>query len=405
MKRQSILQVFLGLLLAGMVLAAPLYDGLVRVTDVDGSIAIDLRYATADNFTGRQVYPHAVAVLRQETALKLAAANSEFKASGYRLKLWDAYRPPAVQEIFWRLVPDERYVANPASGSRHSRGGAVDVTLVDAGGQEIIMPSAFDDFSGRAARQSPAATSGEAANNMAYLTTVMMRHGFRPIDSEWWHFEDSEAAGFPLADVGLEMFVDVPAALAKLEPGTKQALVVAAEPAGGYKTHLTAWEYDENGWRQAFDRLAAVIGRGGLAASGEKREGDGKTPAGIYSLGTAFGYGENFAGAMPYRQATADDYWVDDPLSPLYNQWVQGRPAARSFERMKRDDDCYKYGIVVEYNTRPVTAGLGSAIFVHVWRGPDEPTAGCVALAEGDLVRLLAWLDPGKRPVIILGGR
>lgn len=384
-----------------MVLAASPGD-LVRVADVDESIVIDLQYATADNFTGQQVYPHAVAVLRRDTADKLAAANSEFKQSGHRLKLWDAYRPPAVQQVFWRLVPDERYVANPASGSRHSRGGAVDVTLVNAAGRELIMPSAFDDFTGRADRRSPADNT-EAANNMAYLTAVMTRHGFRTIDSEWWHYEDSAATGFAPVDVSLDEFIDMPAALGRLEPGIKQALVVAAKTDGGFAAQLTAWEYGENGWRQAFDRLPAVIGRSGLAAGGAKREGDGKTPAGVYALGTVFGYGESIISAMPYRQATADDYWVDDPASPLYNQWVHGRPAALSFERMKRDDDCYKYGIVIEYNTRPVTAGLGSAIFVHVWRGPEAPTAGCVAVAEGELVRLLAWLVPAKRPVIVLG--
>lgn len=403
-KKMAFFSISLSLLVAGLALAAAPGGDLVRVTDIDDSIMVDLRYATTDNFTGQQIYSQAVAVLRSATAYKLAAANSEFKERGYRLKIWDAYRPPAAQEMFWRLLPDENYVANPANGSRHSRGGAVDVTLVDVMGREIIMPSAFDEFSGRAAREGTI-DNVEAANNLAYLTSVMARHGFRTIDSEWWHFEDSEAAGFPLVDVGLEMFVDVPEALTRLEPGTKQVLVVTAKTPGSFTAQLTGWEYGENGWRQAFDRLPAVIGRSGLAGAGEKREGDGKTPVGIYALGTAFGYGESVASAMPYRQATEEDYWVDDPLSPFYNKWVHGRPDARSFERMKRDDDCYRYGIVVEYNTRPVAAGLGSAIFVHVWHGPGKPTAGCVALAEGELVRLLAWLDPAKRPVIVLGDR
>ena len=131
-------------------------QGLVRVYDIDPTIVIDLRYATENNFTGKQVYPVSVCLLRKETARKLAAANAEFNKDGYRIKIWDAYRPPSVQKIFWELVPDERYVANPAQGgSRHNRGGAVDITLVDKGGREIEMPSDFDDFSEKASVKNP----------------------------------------------------------------------------------------------------------------------------------------------------------------------------------------------------------------------------------------------------------
>lgn len=398
-------KLFAALLLAVLILAGPTPvaaddGGLVAVAAVDDTIVIDLRYATVDNFTGRQVYPHAVCLLRAPTAAKLAAANAELKTYGYRIKIWDAYRPPDVQRAFWQLVPDERYVAHPDKGSRHTRGGAVDVTLVDASGTELVMPSAFDDFSPRASRHSQA-MSAEAARNLAILTQVMLRHGFTAIDSEWWHFEDNDTS-FALLDVPFERFLP-PTALASLEPDVLQAVVVTEHAPGDFRASLAAWRRTAHGWQQSLAPVAAVLGRNGLAPPGGKLEGDGRTPRGVYPLGTSFGYGDSSPGAMPYRQATAADYWVDDPASPDYNTWVRDRPAARTFEHMRRDDDLYKYGLVIEYNVAPVVPGRGSAIFLHLWSGPFVPTAGCVALAEADLLRLLAWLDPAGRPVIILG--
>jgi L,D-peptidoglycan transpeptidase YkuD (ErfK/YbiS/YcfS/YnhG family) len=194
-----------------------------------------------------------------------------------------------------------------------------------------------------------------------------------------------------------------PAGLARLGPQVRQALVVEAAQPGSSQGRLAAWEYGPAGWRRVLGDLAVVIGRNGFALPGAKREGDGKTPQGIYALGLTFGYADTTVGAMPYRQATAEDYWVDDPLSPQYNRWVHGRPPAASYEQLRRGDSLYKYGIVIEYNTAPVVTGLGSAIFVHVWDGPGVGTAGCVAMAESDLLAVLAWLDPTGNPVIALG--
>jgi L,D-peptidoglycan transpeptidase YkuD (ErfK/YbiS/YcfS/YnhG family) len=195
-----------------------------------------------------------------------------------------------------------------------------------------------------------------------------------------------------------------PAVLDHLDNDIKQALTVHLDTAGGCRAALTAWELRDGRW-QHFLSTEAAIGRSGFVAADEKREGDGGTPTGTYPLSLVFGYGAEAGTAMPYRQITADDYWVDDPASPQYNTWVRGRPAAASFETMLRPDGLYRHGIVVEYNSRPVVAGKGSAIFVHIWRGAGEPTAGCVALAEGELREITAWLDPEKGPVIVLGGR
>lgn len=376
--------------------------GLVKVADVDPNIIIDLRYATTNNFTGQIIYPSKVCLLRASTAAKLAAANAELMERGYRIKIWDAYRPPSVQQLFWNLVPDSRYVANPATGgSRHNRGGAVDLTLVDANGRELSMPSGFDDFSARASRDNRD-MSAEAAANLAYLTQVMVKHGFNPIASEWWHFEDKDAGGFPMVEVSLEDY-GKPEVLNRLPLGVRQVLLVKESSPGSATARLTIWEYRNNSWHQPIDGFKVMIGKNGFAAPGQKREGDGKSPSGIYDLGMAFGYPAAANTAMSYRQATEDDYWVDDPSAPDYNHWVHGLPKASSYERMKRKDDMYKYGLVVEYNTKPVVPFLGSAIFVHIWRGPDIPTIGCVAMPEESLVNILAWLDPEKKPVIIMG--
>lgn len=183
---------------------------LVRVDHIDPTIVIEMRYATENNFTGKKIYPVHVCVLHKGTAAKLIAANAKVAKDGYRLKVWDAYRPPHVQQIFWDLVRDERYVRNPAKGgSKHSTGGAVDVTLVDSEGRELEMPTTFDDFSKNAWRSS-SSWSAEARKNSDYLTRAMTEAGFETIHEEWWHFEDSDSAKYPIVNVKLEWFVVVP---------------------------------------------------------------------------------------------------------------------------------------------------------------------------------------------------
>jgi L,D-peptidoglycan transpeptidase YkuD (ErfK/YbiS/YcfS/YnhG family) len=162
-------------------------------------------------------------------------------------------------------------------------------------------------------------------------------------------------------------------------------------------------EKDWGPWMLVSQAFRATIGEKGFAFTDEKREGDGKSPTGIFSLGTTFGYAPSISTKMAYRQATDDDFWVDDPDSEDYNKWVRGRPMAASYEKMKRDDDLYKYGVVIEYNMNPVVKGKGSAIFLHVWRGEGKPTLGCVAVSGDKILRILGWLDPARRPLIVMG--
>lgn len=192
-----------------------------------------------------------------------------------------------------------------------------------------------------------------------------------------------------------------PPFLQNLDRTIHQAIIIHPVHQHSIQVHLSAWQRHGNGWYRLYV-ISAVIGRNGLAASGNKKEGDGKTPSGIYPLGPAFGYAPSINTGLDYRQATADDFWVDDLHSLQYNQWVNGIPAANSFERMRRRDDLYQYGIVIGYNTHPIIPGAGSAIFMHVWRRYNSPTSGCVALNQRYLRKILHWLDKQYQPVIIL---
>jgi len=147
--------------------------------------------------------------------------------------------------------------------------------------------------------------------------------------------------------------------------------------------------------------MRAVVGRSGVVKGADKREGDGGTPAGVHRVELAFGYEPQLATGLAYRQATADDWWIDEPKSPSYNRWVTGKPDV-SAEAMRRDDDQYEVGCVIEWNTNAPVPGRGSAIFFHVWKGPEESTSGCVAVCEPDARALLAWLDRGREPVFVI---
>jgi L,D-peptidoglycan transpeptidase YkuD (ErfK/YbiS/YcfS/YnhG family) len=163
------------------------------------------------------------------------------------------------------------------------------------------------------------------------------------------------------------------------------------------------YERGKSGWQPAGAAIPAVAGRSGLAPVGEKREGDGRTPSGVYPLERGFGY-EPLGTRLPYIVLTPEMIWIDDPRSDRYNMLADKKEGeGLSYEIMRRADDLYKYGLVVEYNTGPTIPGAGSAIFFHIWSGPVSTTAGCVAMAEPDMVRLLTWLDPARRPLAVIG--
>jgi L,D-peptidoglycan transpeptidase YkuD (ErfK/YbiS/YcfS/YnhG family) len=192
----------------------------------------------------------------------------------------------------------------------------------------------------------------------------------------------------------------------KIDKSTQIILAVDNSSFFTTRTTLYAVEKREDSWKTVFEPINAAIGEKGFAPPGEKREGDGKTPSGIYPLKMTFGYDSMIKTKMPYRQTLADDIWVDDPNAVDYNHWTKKQETgAASYEIMKRDDNLYKYGIIIEYNTHPVIKGNGSAIFMHIWKGEGTTTAGCVAASEENILKILEWLDPAASPLIITGIR
>lgn len=175
----------------------------VDVEKINPKFCIDIRYATTNNFAGKVLYPVAKCYLRKKVASKLNDVQNALEERGLGLKIFDGYRPLSVQKIMWEIVPDERYVANPAEGSKHNRGSAVDVTLVDSKGQELRMPTGFDDFSVKAHRDC-FDLPNEAIENRDLLEKIMVQHGFIPLPTEWWHFDDAEWEDYPIEDVSLE---------------------------------------------------------------------------------------------------------------------------------------------------------------------------------------------------------
>jgi L,D-peptidoglycan transpeptidase YkuD (ErfK/YbiS/YcfS/YnhG family) len=183
---------------------------------------------------------------------------------------------------------------------------------------------------------------------------------------------------------------------------SEQLIFATNQEASSFRVTIHVLERSKGVWQLVLPPFAGSIGEKGFAAINKKREGDGKSPSGIFPLGIAFGYDSSVTTRMPYRQATENDFWVDDVNSEDYNKWVKGKPNAASWEKMKRNDDQYKYGVVIEYNTNPMIKGKGSAIFLHVWKR-GEATAGCVAMPEEMVLKILGWLDPAKNPLIIMG--
>jgi D-alanyl-D-alanine dipeptidase len=164
-----------------------------------GGFAFDLRYGTPDNFTKEVLYPRPRALLRRSPAEALAAVQADLRRQGLGLKIWDAYRPLPVQQKMWDLIRDERYVSNPAvNKGRHTRGTSVDVTLVDAEGRELPMPTAYDDFSEKAhSRYEGPGLTPDQRRNRALLRKAMEAHGFTVLPTEWWHFDYRGWSSYP----------------------------------------------------------------------------------------------------------------------------------------------------------------------------------------------------------------
>lgn len=228
--------------------------------------------------------------------------------------------------------------------------------------------------------------------------------------------------------------MSAPAQASTLKPDalahSTQMIVVTTSDWNAVAGRLQRYEratVDEK-WRPAGEPISIVVGRNGLgwgigvtptddaqvrsASDPVKREGDGKSPAGIFALGTAFGYAsEPLEGLkIAYLNLTPSIECVDDPGSKHYNRIVDRSvvsPDWNSSEHMRNAGESYRWGIVVDYNgtvtgdTNPPEPGGGSCVFLHIWQSDDQGTAGCTAMSQADLKTLLTWLDPARKPLLV----
>ena len=208
------------------------------------------------------------------------------------------------------------------------------------------------------------------------------------------------------------------AAVAQIPDTSRQLLITVSDNWDATTGQLYGFERSDDGWKQKYGAIPVNLGRTGLAwgiglhprqDGVQKREGDGKAPAGIFLLGDAFGYAETLATRLDYQPMSASHFCIDVPQSPLYNQTVDAREVGTdavkgSSEGMRRDvhygDQQYRKGIFVAHNpdNQP---GAGSCIFMHLWKAPGSPTAGCTAMKEGNMDAILSWLDREQQPVYI----
>jgi D-alanyl-D-alanine dipeptidase len=176
---------------------------LVDVTALVPDAVLDLRYATASNVTGRALYPAARCLLLRPVAERLAAVARRLRAAGYRLLLWDCYRPASAHALLWAAHPRAGAVADPARGSHHSRGTAVDVSLADLSGAPLGMPTDHDAFGPRARADATEGVPEEARLRRDRLRAAMEAEGFVAYAREWWHFAARDSSRHVIRDEAL----------------------------------------------------------------------------------------------------------------------------------------------------------------------------------------------------------
>lgn len=361
---------------------------LVLVEDYSKDFVIDMKYATCDNFVGKTLYPSPTCVLTKGTLDKLIKANNIVKKQGYSIKIWDAYRPLSVQKIMWEATPNKNYVANPyRSGSKHNRGAAVDVTLVDKSGRELKMPTEFDNFTAKASPNFKGMTA-EQRKNLNILSQAMKSSGFRALSHEWWHFEDIDYNNYKIQDVPLSKFDKTEYGLSSKvitelkfikERDTSQLIVVTSSLRNSSNVVINTYEKNINGWVNIHNNITGWIGLKGFTTN--KKEGDKKTPVGAFSIGTCFGKNQAADTGLYYYRYDAKD---------------------ENFSKMK--DGIYDLFFTIGYNQQN-NKNTSSANFFHIVK-PDmkiKYTNGSVATERKDVVSIVKWLDKDKSPMILMG--
>ncbi|MES2415303.1 MAG: D-alanyl-D-alanine dipeptidase [Pseudomonadota bacterium] len=182
---------------------APSPAALIQITEKSHGVAIDMMYAHAGNFTGKVIYRFNDCFLHPQAEACLRKAAGAAKGFGFTLKIFDAYRPQQAQEALWACVPDPRYVADPAVGSNHTRGVAIDLTLLDGRGHELDMGTPVDTMTAASHHFYPALPAAVMLNRM-HLLTIMLEAGFLHHPNEWWHYQLPDAQSFGL--IGSDVF-------------------------------------------------------------------------------------------------------------------------------------------------------------------------------------------------------
>ncbi len=427
----------------------------VLLSDVVPDAIQEIRYYSTYNFVGDRIdgYEEPVALLTKEAAAALKGASDELVSKGYRLKIFDAYRPQRAVTNFmnWALdVNDTRMKAYfypeldksvlfplgyIAEHSGHSRGSTVDLTLFDMTTErEVDMGGTFDYFGELSHPDYKNITEEQYASRML-LRDVMLRHGFKPLPEEWWHFTLADEPfkdtyfTFPVSTksvkgVSADPVKTVPAASASTEAmlgdspkwvtklpqaKTSDQMVVVAAYEG-----TTAWvSMHEKGSDGKWRMVMTTPGYVGKLGLGKTREGDSLTPVGTYHFTDAFGIAPDPGCRMPYLQVNDDIYWSGDPREGMqYNKLVNIKDYpdldTENSEHIIDYTRQYQYCLNISYNEEG-TPGEGSAIFLHCL-GPYKPfTGGCVAIPENQMIKVMQHVKPDCRVVIDtlqnLGGR
>ncbi|WP_183562479.1 M15 family metallopeptidase [Mucilaginibacter sp. SP1R1] len=174
---------------------------LVEIKQYVPAVVLDIRYATTNNFMHRRMYQQPKAYARLPVVKALQLVEADLQTRGLGLKIYDAYRPYSVTVKFYEMTSDTNFVANPRNGSKHNRGCAIDLSLIDLKtGKELDMPTGFDSFSKKASANYPE-LSQQKLNNRQLLKAVMQAHGFTVLPTEWWHFDFNGWAGYELLDI------------------------------------------------------------------------------------------------------------------------------------------------------------------------------------------------------------
>ena len=176
---------------------------LVELIRVDSTFKLDIRYATSNNLVGRPVYKEARAFLQRPAAEALKKVNNELKQLGYRLLIFDGYRPWSVTKVFWKITPrkEKKFVANPKEGSKHNRGCAVDLSLYDiAPGKEVPMPGEYDEMTERSFPNYKGGTE-EQRKMRDLLRSKMEANGFSVYEYEWWHFDYKDWKSYRIQNI------------------------------------------------------------------------------------------------------------------------------------------------------------------------------------------------------------